>query len=264
VDLTSTGANSAEFTPASDNVFARISGRYDRLCDVFSLGAHRLWKAFMARRMADLPGHTILDLASGTGDIPLRLTRVLQNGDNRVIWLSDVCPEMLDIARRKLAGAISDERILIADAERLAAWSDDSVDMVSISFGMKICDRGRVLTEAFRVLRPGGYFLCLEAARIPFEPLHQVYLAYMRLCMPLIGSIASGGDRSAYDYLLRGVHEFPDQKTFAGEMTKVGYREIRISNLTLGVVALHQGRKPHEESLAAGLLTSDSPSKPAP
>ena len=87
-------------------------------------------------------------------------------------------------------------------------------------------------------------FLCLEAARIPLAPLHGLYLAYMRLCMPLIGAIATGGDASAYNYLLKGVHTFPAQRAFAGELSAAGFMDVRYRDLTLGIVALHEGRKP--------------------
>jgi demethylmenaquinone methyltransferase/2-methoxy-6-polyprenyl-1,4-benzoquinol methylase len=237
-------ANAAGFATARDDVFARIAGRYDLLCDLFSLGAHRFWKAAMARRIAELPGAAILDLASGTGDIPLRLSRRLGADAGRSVTVTDICPQMLEIAARKLEGAKAVGAIALADAERLDEIDSDAFDVVSIAFGMKICDRGQVAREALRVLRPGGRFLCLEAARIPLAPLHGLYLAYMRLCMPLIAEVATGGDRSAYDYLVRGVHDFPDQRSFAAELSAAGYEAVAFRNLTFGIVALHEGRKP--------------------
>jgi demethylmenaquinone methyltransferase/2-methoxy-6-polyprenyl-1,4-benzoquinol methylase len=244
-------ANAAGFAPAADDVFARIAGRYDGLCDLFSVGAHRLWKNQLARRIAALPGDDILDLASGTGDIPLRLSRRL--GEGRHVRVTDLCPEMLAIAARKLEGARGVTAIAVADAERLDEVADGAFDIVSIAFGMKICDRARVAAEAMRVLRPGGWFLCLEAARSPLAPAHALYLAYMRACMPFIARIATGGDRSAYDYLLKGVHEFPDQPTFARELRGAGFERVAWRDLTFGIVALHEGRRPGEvrPSLAA-------------
>jgi ubiquinone/menaquinone biosynthesis methyltransferase len=238
-------ANAAAFDPARDNVFARIAGRYDRLCDLFSLRIHRLWKSAMARAIAAHPGAVVLDAASGTGDIPLRVLRRLGNGAAaRTLWVTDLCPEMLAIAGRKLAGHGDAVRIAVADVSALQAFPAASVDLFSISFGMKICDRRRVLAEAFRVLKPGGTFFCLEAARIPFAPLHALYLAYMRWCLPVIARIATGGDAGAYDYLVRGIHEFPDQRAFCREMEGFGFRDVRFRNMTLGIVALHSGTKP--------------------
>jgi ubiquinone/menaquinone biosynthesis methyltransferase len=233
-------ANAAAFDPAADDVFARIAGRYDRLCDVFSVFAHRLWKARIASRMARERGGVALDVASGTGDIPVRLLR--RNGGPVKILVTDICPQMLAQAEKKLAGAARVElRRLDAHAVDLP---DSSVDTYSISFGMKICDRARVVAEAYRVLRPGGVFYCLEAARIPFEPLHQLYLLYMNWCLPLIARIATGGDASAYNYLLRGIHEFPRQAVFAEELRNNGFVDVSYENLTLGIVAIHRGVKP--------------------
>jgi demethylmenaquinone methyltransferase/2-methoxy-6-polyprenyl-1,4-benzoquinol methylase len=233
--------NAATFSSTRDNVFARIAGRYDRLCDLFSMGIHRLWKAHMARRMAAHDGAVIFDAASGTGDIPVRLMR--RGSRAREIWVTDLCPEMLAMAEAKLGGAAS-VRVAVRNAERLTEVADGSVDLYSISFGMKIVDRAKVVAEAFRVLRPGGTLFCLEAARIPVPWVHAAYLRYMDFCLPLIGWIASGGDRSTYDYLLRGVHEFPDQQTFVQELEAAGFRDVRFTNLTLGIVALHEATKP--------------------
>lgn len=232
--------NAAAFDPATDDVFARIADRYDRLCDVFSVLAHRLWKSRMAARMAREGCVLALDLASGTGDIPVRLLR--RAGGPQRILVTDICPQMLAQAERKLAGAARAELRRI-DA-RAIDLPDASVDVCSISFGMKICDRGRVVAEAYRVLKPGGVFYCLEAARIPFEPLHQLYLAYMAWCLPLIARIATSGDPSAYDYLLRGIHEFPAQAAFARELEEHGFADVSYENLTLGIVAIHRGVKP--------------------
>jgi ubiquinone/menaquinone biosynthesis C-methylase UbiE len=150
---------------------------------------------------------------------------------------------MLAIARRKLADCPA-AKIAVADVHALGEFPPGSVDLFSISFGMKICDRRRVLAEAFRVLKPGGTFFCLEAARIPLAPLHALYLAYMRWCLPIIAKIATGGDAGAYDYLVRGIHEFPSQREFCREMEGFGFRNVSYRNMTLGIVALHEGTKP--------------------
>jgi demethylmenaquinone methyltransferase / 2-methoxy-6-polyprenyl-1,4-benzoquinol methylase len=232
--------NAAAFDPVTDDVFARIAGRYDRLCDIFSLFAHRLWKRRMAALMAAESGEVALDVASGTGDIPVRLLRC-PGGPKRIL-VTDICPQMLAQAEPKLRGSPRAE-LRRLDAHRLDI-SDASIDVYSISFGMKICDRARVVTEAYRVLKPGGVFYCLEAARIPFEPLHQLYLAYMNWCLPFIARIATSGDASAYNYLLRGIHEFPRQAGFVEELRTQGFTDVSYENLTLGIVAIHRGVKP--------------------
>jgi demethylmenaquinone methyltransferase / 2-methoxy-6-polyprenyl-1,4-benzoquinol methylase len=234
--------NAAGFEPQQDDVFARIGGRYDLLCDLFSLGMHRLWKRGMAKQMSRHPGDVVLDVASGTGDIPLRLART--GGRPRELWVTDISAGMLEIAKRKLDGCDVNLQFALRNSERLTEVAPSSVDVYSISFGMKICNRAEVVREAFRVLRPGGYFYCLEAARIPLPWLHALYLAYMGWCTPLIGRIATGGDASAYQYLLRGLRDFPGQHTFAAELEAAGFAEVGWRNMTFGIVALHVGRKP--------------------
>jgi ubiquinone/menaquinone biosynthesis methyltransferase len=240
MDAAPIDANAAAFDPQVDDVFARIAGRYDRLCDVFSVFAHRLWKTRMASRLAEHARGVSLDVASGTGDIPVRLLR--RCGGPAKVLVTDICPQMLAQAEKKLHGDPRAELRLL-DAHHLDL-PNASVDTYSISFGMKICDRARVVAEAYRVLRPGGTFYCLEAARIPFEPLHQLYLTYMDWCLPFIARVATGGDASAYNYLLRGIHEFPQQAAFAAELEAQGFRHVRYENLTFGIVALHSGVKP--------------------
>lgn len=240
MDAADADTNAAHFDPQADDVFGRIAGRYDRLCDVFSVFAHRIWKNRIATLMSREQGALALDVASGTGDIPVRLLR--KRGGPQRILVTDISAQMLAQAGTKLAGAERVE-LIILDAHALDL-PDSSVDTYSISFGMKICDRTRVMREAMRVLRPGGVFYCLEASRIPFEPLHQAYLRYMDWCLPTIARIATGGDASAYNYLLRGVHDFPRQRDFARELEVIGFRDVTFENLTLGIVAIHRGVKP--------------------
>lgn len=230
--------NAAAFAAGRDNVFARIAGRYDRLCDIFSFGIHRIWKRRMARRMAAASGDVILDLASGTGDIPMRYFAA--GGAARTLWATDLSPEMLNIARAKMEGKFASLSFACWDAENLCEVETASVDVLSISFAMKICDRDKVLREAARVLKPGGLFLCLEASRIPVRAIQWLYLGYMNACMPVIGLLATGGDRSAYRYLLDGIHAFPDQRSFAREIAAAGFENVRYANMTFGIVALHE------------------------
>jgi ubiquinone/menaquinone biosynthesis methyltransferase len=237
-------SNAASFDVVRDDVFTRIASRYDLLCDLFSLGIHRTWKRRMAQRIAAERWDSMLDVAAGTGDIALRVAQALGDMAGRRCVVSDICPAMLDVARRRagaLAGAVQFE---VFDAHRLSEVASDSVDLYSISLGMKICDRSRVLAEAWRVLKPGGTFICLEASEIPVRFIHRLYLAYMSWCMPIVGWVATGGDASAYHYLLSGVRGFPGAPKFAREIAALGFAEISWERLSFGIVAIHVARKP--------------------
>jgi len=241
IEVPSSAQNAAAFSPAVDDVFTRIASRYDFMCDVFSLYAHRIWKNHIADRIANCPGVLHLDVASGTGDIPFRVLMRSRGIPERRIIVSDLCPAMLGMAQAKLGAKNPLLEFRRLDAHDLSGVESGSVDIYSISFGMKILDRERVLSEAHRVLRPGGRFFCLEAARIPVAPIHSAYLTYMDWCLPTIARLATGGDASAYDYLLRGVHEFPDQAAFSLQIEQHGFLDVAHTNLTCGIVALHEG-----------------------
>jgi demethylmenaquinone methyltransferase/2-methoxy-6-polyprenyl-1,4-benzoquinol methylase len=239
----STSGNAAEFTWRHDDVFGRIASHYDLLCDVFSLGIHRLWKRRVARRIASEDWATLLDGATGTGDIILRvLARQMAVG--RCIVASDVSPKMLAIAQRRLAAHKETVKLEQLDAEAMPSVADGSVDAYSISLCLKICNRGRVLDEAFRILRPGGRLIILEASNIPWKPLHWAYLFYMSICMPALGWLATGGDSSAYTYLLRGIREFPTAEALAVEIREHGFDDVAFERQSLGIVAIHTARKP--------------------
>jgi ubiquinone/menaquinone biosynthesis methyltransferase len=244
MDRASADPNAASFDCAADDVFSRIASRYDILCDLFSFGIHRFWKSRMARRIAAERWDNMLDAAAGTGDIALRVIRNLGGATARTCVVSDICPAMLDVARRRagpLAGAV---QFAVFDAHRLVQVASASVDIYSMSFGMKICDRKRALGEAWRVLKPGGRFICLEASEIPVRFIHRLYLVYMSLCMPVVGWVATGGDASAYHYLLSGVRSFPGAPRFADEIRAQGFVDVGYERLSLGIVAIHTARKP--------------------
>ncbi len=237
--------NAAEFAWRHDDVFGRIASRYDLLCDVFSFGIHRLWKRRVARRIAGEPWSVLLDGATGTGDIILRVL-AHQTTEGRTIVAADISAPMLATARRRFGAGIKAGRVHLRqlDAEAMPTVSDASVDAYSMSLVMKICDRRRALEEAFRVLRPGGRLVLLEASNIRWRWLHRAYLAYMATCMPVLGWLATGGDASAYKYLLHGIRDFPTAEVFAEEIRACGFHEVDFKRLSLGIVAIHTARKP--------------------
>jgi ubiquinone/menaquinone biosynthesis methyltransferase len=242
-DVTSTSANAARFQSEVDDVFGRIASRYDFLCDLFSIGLHRLWKRRVALLIERESWSNLLDCAAGTGDVALRLLERTTLRPDQKMTISDISPQMLNIAQRRVGSVAPEVAFQLIDAHSMHAIPDASVDLFSISLGLKICARNLVLREAMRVLTPGGR-IALEASNIRPSWLHSVYLTYMGVCMPTIGWLATGGDASAYRYLLKGVRDFPSAESFADELAALGFRDVSFERLSLGIVAIHTARKP--------------------
>ncbi len=198
----------------------------------------------MARVIANEPWSLLLDCATGTGDIILRVCHYADIQPGQRIIASDISPQMLAIAQKRLIAENSSVEFRVLDAHSMPDVPAESIDLYSISFGLKICERGRVLCEAFRVLRPGGRLVVLESSKIPRTWLYRAYRLYMRWCVPVIGWIATNGDSSAYKYLLKGIENFPTAEDFGQELAALGFTDISFARLTLGIVAIHTARKP--------------------
>ena len=212
-------SNAAEFDTKSDDIFGRIAGRYDRLCDLFSFGIHRRWKREVAKVISSESWNSLLDTATGTGDIIIRVMNLETLSSERTLVASDISPQMLQIAKKRLretSGPAIELKIL--DAQNLHQIESNSFDCYSMSLGMKICNRRAAIEEAIRVIKPGGRIVILEASNISIPWLHKAYLVYMEICMSVIGWIATLGDASAYKYLLQGIREFPFAEDFKREL----------------------------------------------
>jgi demethylmenaquinone methyltransferase/2-methoxy-6-polyprenyl-1,4-benzoquinol methylase len=228
----------AEKKPLVRAVFDSVAPRYDVMNDLMSLGVHRIWKRIFATRMRPAPGKTLLDLASGTGDVAANW-RILGGGP---VLATDINAAMLSQGRDRAIGRglAADFAYIVADAEMLPL-PDRCVEVVSMAFGLRNCtDRSAVLREARRVLKPGGRFFCLEFSRLQIAVLTRLYDQWSFNVLPRVGQ-AVAGDAESYRYLAESIRTFPDQETLAELMTGAGLARVSWENLSGGVVAIHSG-----------------------
>ena len=219
-------------------VFDSVAARYDVMNDLMSLGVHRLWKREFVRALEPHPRHALLDLAAGTGDISFGW---LGAGGGAAV-LSDINAAMLAVAETRAGRRGLRHRcdIVVADAEHVPV-ADRSVDRVSMAFGLRNCtDKARVLAQAWRVLKPGGRFLCLEFSRVQVAPLAPVYDAWSFRALPRIGA-AVAKDADSYRYLAESIRMFPPQEALASLMTDSGFARVSYRNLSGGIAAIHTG-----------------------
>lgn len=219
-------------------VFTSVASRYDLMNDLMSLGIHRLWKRRLMARLSPRPKARLLDLAGGSGDVSFGW---LAAGGGPVV-LADINQAMLMVAaRRALERArIDGLSFVVADAERLPL-PDRSFHVATIAFGLRNCtDKGAVLREARRVLRPGGQFFCLEFSRLEVAALLPLYDAWSFGVLPLLGSVVAR-DAASYRYLAESIRTFPDATTLATMMTEAGFARVRIERLSGGIAAIHSG-----------------------
>ncbi len=215
-------------------VFESVAPRYDLMNDLMSLGIHRAWKRDFVAGLDPRPARTLLDLAGGTGDITQRWRA--QGGGPAL--LSDINPAMLAVARQRVADP--EIAMLVADAEALPL-PDCCTDRVSIAFGLRNCtDKDAVLRQAYRVLRHGGQFHCLEFSHLQVAALAQPYDAWSFRVLPLLGKLVAQ-DADSYVYLAESIRTFPDQETLSAMLRAAGFSRVRHRNLTGGIAAIHQG-----------------------
>ena len=223
-------------------VFTSVASRYDVMNDAMSMGVHRLWKDAMLDWIAPRPGMHLLDVAGGTGDIAFRFLDRLK-GDGHATVL-DMTEGMLVAGRaRGEAEARADRLDWVAGDAMALPFPDRSFDAYTISFGIRNVTRiPDALSEAFRVLRPGGRLMVLEFSRVPNAGLRRLYDLYSFNVIPRLGQ-AIAGDRDSYQYLVESIRRFPDQETFAGMIRAAGFGQVAYRNLSMGIAALHSGWK---------------------
>ncbi|MBK8174400.1 MAG: bifunctional demethylmenaquinone methyltransferase/2-methoxy-6-polyprenyl-1,4-benzoquinol methylase UbiE [Rhodospirillales bacterium] len=217
-------------------VFDSVASRYDLMNDLMSAGVHRVWKSAMLDWLNPQPDMLLLDVAGGTGDIAFRF---LERGGTRVI-VADINTEMLARGRDRgiNRGWISQIDWTCGDAEQLPI-ANASVDAYTIAFGIRNVTRiDSALTEARRVLRPGGRFLCLEFSRVSLPMLDRLYDTYSFRVLPALGAIVAR-DADSYRYLAESIRRFPSQDTFAQMIRAAGFDLVSWRNLSGGIAALH-------------------------
>jgi demethylmenaquinone methyltransferase/2-methoxy-6-polyprenyl-1,4-benzoquinol methylase len=222
-------------------VFSSVAGRYDLMNDLMSGGVHRLWKDAMMDWLAPRDGQRLLDVAGGTGDVAFRFLKRAPGAEATVL---DMTEAMLVAGRERAEATVFAERLdwVVGDAMALP-FASNSFDAYTISFGIRNVTRiADALSEAFRVLKPGGRLMVLEFSRIPNDLAQWAYDKYSFNVIPTMGQAVTG-DRDSYQYLVESIRKFPDQESFAAMIRAAAFSQVKYRNLTMGVAALHSGWK---------------------
>jgi demethylmenaquinone methyltransferase/2-methoxy-6-polyprenyl-1,4-benzoquinol methylase len=226
-----------------DGVFHSVAHRYDLMNDLMSGGLHRAWKDALVTAVnppkSERP-FALLDLAGGTGDVALRVADA--GGPGTRVTVCDINEEMLSVGAERAIKKGIDDRVSFeqGNAEQLH-YADRSFDCATIAFGIRNVPRiDRALAEAFRVLKHGGRFLCLEFSSVDVPGLDLLYELYSFQVIPRVGEAVTG-DREAYQYLVESIRKFPKPKAFVQMIEQAGFRRVSFTPMTGGVVALHSG-----------------------
>lgn len=226
-------------------VFHRVANKYDLMNDLMSFGIHRIWKRKFVEMLAIKPNAHYVDIAAGTGDISALIhKKILKHGLGPIITAVDPNESMLEQGKAKLIdkGIISGVTWVQASAEDLP-FADNSVDAITISFGLRnATDIPKSLSEFYRVLKPGGQFLCLEFSQVQHKYVNAAYQLYSQKVIPKLGLCVSQ-DSASYEYLVDSIQRFPDQNTLKDMLESSGLKSVNYTNLTDGIVAIHEGWK---------------------
>ena len=221
-----------------NSVFSDVHKKYDLMNDIMSLGIHRVWKEKYIDWMNPQPETKLIDVASGTGDIAKLFLDQTKNSGH--ITCVEPNTQMLNQGKKKLK-KYENIKWINAAAEKIPA-KDNTFDYYSISYGIRnVSDINMVLKEAFRVLKPGGRFMCLEFSKIDNEVLAYLYKQYSKT-IPLIGKFIVGSDKP-YNYLIESIEKFYSQEQLAELILNNGFSKVEYRNLSNGISAIHSGWK---------------------
>ncbi|CAN5253719.1 bifunctional demethylmenaquinone methyltransferase/2-methoxy-6-polyprenyl-1,4-benzoquinol methylase UbiE [soil metagenome] len=226
-----------------NEVFSKVAGRYDKMNDLMSGGLHRLWKDDLVTILSPPRGAApfrVLDMAGGTGDVAFRIARAVGSGTH--VTVADISAPMIAEGRKRADAAHVRDRcdFTVANAEALS-FPDRSFDAYTIAFGIRnVTHIDRALSEAYRVLKPGGRFLCLEFSHVDVPGLDRLYDVYSFAAIPAIGKAVTG-DGAPYRYLVESIRTFPGQESFEAMISNAGFSRAGHRNLAGGIVAIHWG-----------------------
>ena len=225
-----------------NKVFDSVAFRYDLMNDLMSAGLHRLWKDNFIDWLAPRKNTHLLDVAGGTGDIAFRFINRTKN--QSAVTVIDRNENMLkEGKRRSNSGQVeTDLDWVCGDAMKLP-FKNEIFDYYTISFGIRnVLDLKKCLSEAYRVLKPGGRIMILEFSKVENQTLSKIYDAFSFNVVPRLGKLIAN-DAESYQYLIESIRKFPSQEKLANLVAEVGFRQVKYRNLTQGVVAMHSGWK---------------------
>jgi len=226
-----------------NEVFHSVASRYDLMNDLMSMGLHRVWKDIMINTLnppkSEAP-FALLDVAGGTGDIAFRAAKAAGAGFRATVC--DINADMLQVGRDRAAKAHLDDRVAFVEGNAEAlAFPDRAFDAYTIAFGIRNVPRiDLALAEAFRVLRPGSRFLCLEFSTVDVPGLDRLYELFSFRVIPPLGRAVTG-DAESYQYLVESIRKFPRPSAFADMIRAAGFSRVNWQRLSGGIVALHSG-----------------------
>jgi demethylmenaquinone methyltransferase/2-methoxy-6-polyprenyl-1,4-benzoquinol methylase len=228
-----------------NKVFSSVAGRYDLMNDLMSGGLHRLWKDDLITQLGPPKSDRafkLIDVAGGTGDVAMRAIRRGGIGCQAVIC--DISREMLDVGQTRVNSAgLSDKIGIVEGNAEVLPFERGTFDAYTIAFGIRnVTHIDKALTEAYRVLKTGGHFLCLEFSHCDVAMLDRIYDFHSFEVIPRLGQLAAG-DAESYRYLVESIRKFPKQETFADMIRTAGFERVSYRNLTGGIAAIHSGWK---------------------